>query len=136
MTRLLAGFACVLTCISVWAETNLLSATALLLDEKSVFDLTTGLKQYEKMPKLSGKLNSLGGGVTTILINRWASELAELYPEVEFNIQGGGSLDGFAKLLAGETDIVPMSRPLSANDRAQFKAKFGYEPAVIVVAPV
>ena len=120
----------------VWtsAETNMLSATALLLNEKAVIELTSGFKQYEKLPKLAGKVASIGGGVTTILINRWASEFAELYPEVEFSIQGGGSVDGFAKLFAGETDIVPMSRPLVANEIARFRAKFGYEPAEILVA--
>ena len=39
-----------------------------------------------------------------------------------------------ADLLEGRVDIVPMSRPPPADYIARFKARFGYEPARIVVA--
>jgi phosphate transport system substrate-binding protein len=96
--------------------------------------LTAGLTQYDDQPKLSGKLASLGSGTTTVLINRWALEFASIYPQVDLNVQGGGSEEGLDKLLAGQLDLVPMSRPLPAADVARFKTKFGYEPAQIVVA--
>jgi phosphate transport system substrate-binding protein len=125
---------CLLAAFPARAATNLPLATALLLDERTVIELTGGLQQYEDPPKVTGKLTSLGSGVATILLNRWASEFATLHPEAELDIQGGGSVDGFTKLLEGKADLVPMSRSLPAADLARFKSKFGYEPAQIVVA--
>jgi phosphate transport system substrate-binding protein len=116
------------------AATNLPPATALLLDERSAFDVTAALKQYESAPGLSGKLTSIGSGVTTILVNRWAAEFAVLNPEVQFDIHGGGTAEGLPALLAGKSDLMPSGRALSADQIESFKAKFGYAPAEIVVA--
>jgi phosphate transport system substrate-binding protein len=116
------------------AATNLPPANALLLDDNAAVEITAGLQQYQQVPKLSGKLISIGGGIPTILVNRWLSEFATLYPEAEFDIQGGGSVDGFGKLLLGQADIVPMSRALIPGEISRFKAKYGYEPGEIIVA--
>jgi len=37
-------------------------------------------------------------------------------------------------LIEGKVDLVPMSRPLEAEESARFKSKYGYEPAQILVA--
>jgi phosphate transport system substrate-binding protein len=116
------------------AATNLPPATALLLDDKTVIELTAGLKQYEDLPKLTGKLTSMGSGLVTILINRWASEFAMLYPEVALDIQGGGSTAGLPAFLEGQVDLMPMSRPLLPDEVKAFRDRFGHEPAQIVVA--
>jgi phosphate transport system substrate-binding protein len=116
------------------AATNLASATSLLLDEKTIFELTAGLSQYEELPKLTGKLTSGGSGLVTILINRWASEFATLYPEVVLDIQGGGSVASLPAFLQGKVDLMPMGRPLWPSEIKSFRDKFGYEPAQIVVA--
>ena len=133
MKRFATACLVLLQWFSAVAATNLPSS-ALELDDKTVIELTAALKQYDDPPKVAGKFTSIGSGVVTILINRWATEFAALHPEAELNIQSGGSVDGFAKLLAGQSDLVPMARPLTAADVARFKAKFGYEPAQIVVA--
>jgi phosphate transport system substrate-binding protein len=122
-----------LMCLPARAATNQPSI-ALQLDDKTVMELTAGLKQYDAPSKLVGKLTSIGSGTTTILINRWAAEFATLHPEVQLNIQSGGDIEGLAKFLAGHVDLVPMSRPLPAADVARFKTKFGYEPSEIVVS--
>lgn len=109
-------------------------ATALLLDEKSAIELTAGLTQYENPPKVAGKLTSMGSGLATILLQRWASEFAQLHPEAEVDIQAGGSVGGLEQLLQGRVDLVPLARTLPAADIARFKAKFGYAPAQMVVA--
>jgi phosphate transport system substrate-binding protein len=120
--------------LSARAQTNLPSAASLLPDEKTVFDLTAGLTQYQNPPAFSGKLSSLGGEATTILVNRWATEFTKLYPEIQFDIHSGGSMNGMPALVSGAADIVPMSRMLTADEIARFKKKFGYEPAQILVA--
>lgn len=109
-------------------------SSALQLDGKTVIELTSSLKEYEDPPKVIGKVSSLGGGTSTILVNRWASEFAALHPETEFNIQSGGGTEGLAKLMAGQVDLVPMNRSLTSADITRFKEKFGYEPAQIIVA--
>jgi phosphate transport system substrate-binding protein len=128
----------ILVLVLVWsrshAETNSSPATALLLDDKTAFELTTGLTQYERPPRLAGKLRSVGSAVTTILVSRWAAEFGPLYPEVELDIRAPGSQEGVSQLLEGKADIVPSGRPLSAQERARFKEKFGHEPTEIIVA--
>src|SRR4051812_318170 len=114
------------------AETNLPAASALLLDNQSAFDLTAQLKQYASAPGLAGKLTSIGSGVTTILVNRWAAEFSLSYPQVELDIHGGGTADGLSALLEGKADMMPSGRPLSTDQIESFKAKFGYAPAEIV----
>jgi phosphate transport system substrate-binding protein len=76
----------------------------------------------------------MGSDLTTILINRWGSEFATLHPEAELNILSGGSMEGLAKFLTGQADLVPMASPLPDAYVTRFKATFGYEPSQIVVA--
>ncbi|HTQ51634.1 MAG TPA: PstS family phosphate ABC transporter substrate-binding protein [Candidatus Acidoferrales bacterium] len=120
--------------ITARATTNLPPATSLLLNEKASFELTAGLAQYENPPAFAGKFTSVGGGSSAILVNRWAAEFARLYPQVQLDLHGGGSETGLAGLIEGKVDLVPMNRPVPAEDIARFKAKFGYEPSQIVVA--
>jgi phosphate transport system substrate-binding protein len=124
----------VLAWLSAKAATNLPPSTALMLDDRVAVELTAGLKQYENPPNITGKVTSQGTAVATILINRWASEFATPYPQVELEIRGGGSPTGLVELLQGRVDLVPMTRPLTADEAARFKAKFGCAPAEIVVA--
>jgi phosphate transport system substrate-binding protein len=123
-----------LACCRLQAATNLPPSTAVLLDEKTVIEATAALAEYENPPKVAGRLTSVGGGVATILMNRWAAEFAALHPETQFDIRGGGSTNGLIELLQGRVDLVPMNQALPAEYIAQFKTKFGYEPARIVVA--
>ncbi|HXI51819.1 MAG TPA: substrate-binding domain-containing protein [Candidatus Saccharimonadales bacterium] len=131
------GLLCFLSmaCLSGLAATDLPSdSKSLLLDEKTVVELTAGLSQYENLPRLAGKLASGGSGVVTLLINRWASEFATLYPEVVLDIQGGGSVASMPAFLQGKVDLMPMARPLWPSEVKSFRDKFGCDPAQIVVA--
>jgi len=134
MNRLAINCLVFLAWLPAQAATNLPPATALLLDDKTVIEMTAELKQYNDLPKLTGKLTSTGSGLVTILINRWASEFATLYPSVTLNIQGGGSVAGLPAFLEGKADLVPMGRPLRPDEAKAFKKKFGYDPPQIVVA--
>ena len=120
--------------LSAHAATNLPAASSLLLDEKTTFELTAGLRQYENVPQFAGKFTSIGGGSSSILVNRWAAEFATIYPEVEVDCRSGGTVGGISALLENRVDVVPAARPLHNDEVARFKAKFGYEPAQILVA--
>lgn len=116
------------------AATNLPPAKSLLLNEKAVVELTARLSQYESLPRLTGKLASGGSGLVTLLINRWASEFATLYPEVVLDIEGGGSVASLPAFLEAKVDLMPMGRPLWPSEVKSFRDKFGYDPSQIVVA--
>ncbi len=111
-------------------------ATSVQLDERSIANATAGLVQYENLPKLGGKLISAGSGTGTAMVNHWAVEFTQLYPEVDLDIHGGGATTNvFSDFMAGKVDILPMSRTIPTNVVAEFKARFGYEPAEVVVGP-
>ena len=116
------------------AATNLSPAISLLLDDKRALELTAGLQEYKNPPRFTGKFTCTGGGSSSILVNRWAAEFGRLYPEVELDLHGGGSVAGLEGLLEGKVELVPMNRPLAADEAARFKARFGYETAQIAVA--
>jgi phosphate transport system substrate-binding protein len=115
------------------AATSLPPARALLLNEAKIVELTSELAQYEDLPTLTGSLASGGSGLVTLLVNRWAAEFAAFYPNVKFNIRGGGSVESFPDFLDGKLDLMPMGRPLSADEIAEYQSRFGHEPAQIVV---
>jgi len=120
--------------ITARTEPEAASAPGGPFDENTAIELTAGLTQYENPPSLAGKVTSVGGGTSAILVNRWAAEFAQIYPGLQLDLHGGGSVSGLDGLVAGTVDLVPLNRPLPAADIARFKAKFGYEPTVIVVA--
>ena len=134
MNRFVLHWACLFSGLQVTSAASLTPAKALLLDEKTVVELTAGHSQYENLPKLSGKLASSGSGLVTILVDRWASEFAMLYPDVELDIQGGGGTESLPAFLEGKLDLMPLSRSLWTEEVARFKSKFGHEPPQIVVA--
>jgi len=123
-----------LPALAASAATNLAPAISLLLDDSTALQITAGLKQYNSPPRFAGKVTIVGGGTSSIHINRWTAEFATLFPDVDLDTHGGGSAAGLNGLIEGKVDIVHMNRPLATNEVAGFKAKFGYEPAQIVVA--
>jgi phosphate transport system substrate-binding protein len=114
--------------------TNPQPANSLLLGEKRSFELTRELEQYEAQPGLSGRVTSIGGGSSALLVNRWVPEFAAIQPGIEVGFHGGSSATGMNGLIEANVDVVPMSRPVEAEETARFKAKYGYEPTEIVVA--
>lgn len=110
--------------------------TGVQLDEKSIVEATAGLIQYENVPSLSGRLISVGSGTGTAMVNHWSVEFAQLYPEVELDIRGGGATTNvFADFIAGKVDLLPMSRPVPTNLVADFTARQGYAPTEVIVGP-
>lgn len=110
------------------------SARSMVLDQKTMFEVTAQLNEYEEQAELAGTLRSRGSGGPTILVNRWAEEFTKLYPNVHTQVTGGGIGDGLAELLEGKIDIVPVSRSLSDAERAAFHGHFGYFPIEVPVA--
>jgi phosphate transport system substrate-binding protein len=116
------------------SQTNLAPGITILLDDKAAMELTAGLSLYQIPAGITGKVVSAGSAAASILVNRWASEFAAIFPGVKFDLRGGGSQAGMQDLLEGKADLVTFTRPLPEEYVARFKARFGYEPAQIMVA--
>jgi phosphate transport system substrate-binding protein len=136
LNRCILSFLFVFGWLAARAATNPppASSTALLLGQKDVFDLTAELKQYESLPKLAGKLTCAGSSLVTLLVHHWASEFETLYPDVEFDIEGGGSIASLPAFLDGKVDLMPMARPLLPDEIKAIKTRFGSEPTQLIVA--
>src|SRR5204863_9351292 len=76
----------------------------------------------------------IGSATNGALIWAWAEEFKKIYPNVEFDLKGGHSAAVLPAML-GKTppNLGPMSRPMSAEEMASFKKRFGYEPTAIRV---
>lgn len=115
----------------LWAQQP---GTSVWLDDRTAFTLTGGLDQYVSRDSLSGRLVSMGSDQGTILVNRWVTDLAGLYPALQFEIHSTGGADGLRALLAGKTDVVPLDRPLQPAEDSAFRVAFGYPATQILVA--
>src|SRR5262245_17632525 len=110
------------------------TARSALMDQEEQIRLLAELSQYDRVAPLSGRLVSRGSGGATILVNRWIDDFAPLHPQAVFNIEGSGTSAGLAALRADSADIVPTSRPLTAEETDSLAAVFGHPPVQIVVA--
>ncbi len=118
----------------LFAQTQTPSTPALLAaiaSERIVVD--PNLPAFQRIDNVSGKLTSIGSSALTQLLNRWGDDLKRLYPNLAFDITGGGSGSAPPALNEAKADLAPMSRPMNATERAAFQAKFGYPPTQITV---
>ena len=83
---------------------------------------------------LSGTLTVVGSDTLSTLVLRWSDAFRARHPGVSIQLQTPGSASAPIALLEGAADIGAMSRPMSADEAAQFRQRFGYAPTGIVVA--
>jgi len=92
------------------------------------------LPPYRSVPNLRGVITSIGASTTTNLVARASTQFRRIYPDVRLQVTAGLTSIGPPALLEGRADIVPMSRPLTAEEIRDFRAKYGYPPTEIKVA--
>ena len=85
-------------------------------------------------PRVSGEIVSIGSDSMDPLIQLWADDFRMLNPGVTFKIISKGSATAPRALVAGESLMGQMSRPMNGAELAAFTAKFGYAPTQVVVA--
>ena len=95
---------------------------------------TNGLPLYIPIDDLSGSIVSIGESTTTNLVARVATGFRRIYPDVKFQATAGLTSIGPPALMQGRHNIVPMSRPLTADEIKAFEKRFGYPPTEIKVA--
>ena len=92
------------------------------------------LPEYEPVSGVSGNLSSIGSDTLNNLMTLWAEEFAEIYPNVNIQIQGAGSSTAPPALTEGTANFGPMSRMMRSNEIQAFEERHGYPPTPVGVA--
>ncbi len=98
------------------------------------YEIDSELPHYRPGSNMAGVIKAAGSSTLTALLNLWAEEFRRIHPRVDLEITGGGSSAAMRPLLAGTSDIAPMSRQLNVSETASFKERWGYEPLQLTVA--
>lgn len=83
---------------------------------------------------ISGRYKAAASDILPRLINAWTGAFQAIYPDVEIDLSPpyAGSL-GALELIAGNVDLVFVSRELKPTDISSFEAKYGYPPLSIPI---
>jgi phosphate transport system substrate-binding protein len=96
--------------------------------------LDQNLPSYQSVPGVAGELKSIGSDTLKNEMAGWAKGFMALYPGVKIDIQAQGSGTAPPALLAGASQLGPMSRPMSSQELDEFEAKYHYRPSSVRVA--
>lgn len=83
---------------------------------------------------LTGNLSSVGSDTLGYLMTLWGEDFSRLSPGVNVQVQAAGSSTAPTALAAGAAQLGAMSRPMQAEERQLFEAKYGYPPLEVPVA--
>lgn len=92
------------------------------------------LPAYKPVSGISGKLNSVGSDTLNNLMTYWAEDFKKIYPNVTIEIEGKGSSTAPPALIAGTSQLGPMSRKMKAEEVDAFEKKYGYKPRLVGVS--
>jgi len=100
----------------------------------SVVRAETIVPRYVPVADLAGILTSVGSDTMVYLVSFWAVEFKKLYPRVQVRITQAGSATAPPALARDESNLGPMSRPMTDKEVAEFEQRHGYRPTEIRVA--
>jgi phosphate transport system substrate-binding protein len=89
---------------------------------------------YATASGVSGNLSSVGSDTLNNVMTMWAEGFKHEYPNVHIQIEGKGSTTAPPALIAGTSQVGPMSRVMKAEEIDAFEKKYGYKPTPIRVA--
>ena len=92
------------------------------------------LPSYQRVRDIAGTLTSLGSETLSNLMTHWAEGFRVVYPQVVIQIEAKGSAAAPPALLAGTTQLGPMSRPMRPSEHEAFVQRYGYPPTALPVA--
>jgi len=92
------------------------------------------IAKYKSTSGVAGNLNSIGSDTLNNLMTYWAEGFKKKYPNVNIQIEGKGSSTAPPALVAGTSQLGPMSRMMKPTEIEQFEKKYGYKPTKIGVA--
>ena len=114
----------------------LLGALAVSITATSAFaiDLDSRYQPYQQTTGVSGSLKSIGSDTLNNLMTLWSEAFRAKYPTVKIEVEGKGSSTAPPALIAGTSQMGPMSRPMKAAESDSFEQKYGYKPTQVRVA--
>jgi phosphate transport system substrate-binding protein len=92
------------------------------------------LPDYKKVAGVTGTLNSVGSDSLNNCMTFWVEAFQAKYPGVKIQVEGKGSGTAPPALIAGTSQIGPMSREMKSGEIDQFEKKYGYKPTQVSVA--
>ena len=110
-----------------------LALSSSLRAEKAV-TVDPKMPTYVKVAGVTGNLNSVGSDSLNNLMTFWVEKFQAAYPNVKIQVEGKGSGTAPPALIAGTSQIGPMSREMKAEEIDQFEKKYGYKPTKVAVA--
>lgn len=119
-------------------RTSLLALAALALAAAPLAaqpaQVDPAIAAYAKASGVSGNLSSIGSDTLNNLMTFWAEGFQKQYPNIRVQIEGKGSSTAPPALIAGTSQLGPMSRPMKAEEIDEFEKKYGYPPSMVRVA--
>ncbi|MEN3157520.1 substrate-binding domain-containing protein [Alkalimonas sp. NCh-2] len=88
----------------------------------------------ETTTPLRGNLTTTGSDSLNSLMQVWSLHFMRQYPELNVQIQAGGSATAAVALTESTASLGPMSRLMTATERQRFERVHGYPPLAIPVA--
>ncbi len=92
------------------------------------------VKGYERGAGVSGNLNSVGSDTMNNLMTYWGEAFAKTYPTVRIQVEGKGSSTAPPALIAGTSQLGPMSRAMTPAEADAIEKKYGFKPVQIRTA--
>jgi phosphate transport system substrate-binding protein len=112
----------------------LFAALVSMIAPYSAQALDPSLPTYRPLETLSGNLRSVGSDTLGHEMESWANGFEKVYPDVRMQVEAAGSATAPSALLDGRAQFGPMSRPMTAEEIAAFKTKYGYDVSRFRVA--
>ncbi len=107
---------------------TLLVATAA---SAQVVQVDSAILAYQRGAAVSGNLNSVGSDTMNNLMTYWGEAYAKIYPTVRIQVEGKGSSTAPPALIAGTSQLGPMSRDMKPEEVDAIEKKYGYKPTQI-----
>lgn len=94
----------------------------------------SAVKEYQRGQAVSGNLNSVGSDTMNNLMTYWGESFAKAYPTVRIQVEGKGSSTAPPALIAGTSQLGPMSRSMTSAETDAIEKKYGFQPVQIRTA--
>ena len=112
---------------------HVMTTASVIIDEE-IAKIIYDFPDYVPVPNWKGAITIQGSDTMAPTLMALAEAFNRLYPEVKFNIRGGGSGQALEDLVAGTCDFVSVSRDLTDAEVAQIKKDSGADVVEIKIA--
>jgi phosphate transport system substrate-binding protein len=98
------------------------------------FPVDSAISHYTKVGNVSGELVSVGSDTLTDVMVLCSRGFREIYPQVALQLEDKGSATAPPALIAGRSQLAPMSRLMTEDEIGAFEQKYGYKPTFYKIA--